>query len=60
MGMVGLEKVESPEDMEALRGFIESHHKHTDSSVAKALLDDFGTSVTKFVKVCSGGQRLLI
>lgn len=51
MGMVALDKVESPEDMEALREFISEHHKHTDSSVAKMLLDDYGTAVTKFVKV---------
>lgn len=51
MGMVALEKVETPEDMEALRGFIEEHKKHTGSTVAQALLDDFGTTVTQFVKV---------
>ncbi|CAN0568777.1 unnamed protein product, partial [Laminaria digitata] len=51
MGMVALDKVESPEDMESLRSFIADHHKHTDSTVAKDLLDDFGTEVTKFVKV---------
>ena len=55
MGMVALDKVESPEDMESLRGFIAEHHKHTDSSVAKELLDDFGTAVTKFVKVRTCG-----
>lgn len=51
MGMVALEKVETPEDMETLRGFIEEHKKHTGSTVAQALLDDFGTTVTQFVKV---------
>lgn len=52
MGMIALDKVESPEDMESLRTFIGEHHKHTGSKVAEKLLDDFGTSVTKFVKVC--------
>lgn len=56
MGMVALDKVDKPEDMELLREFISEHHKHTDSSVAKALLDDFGTSVTKFVKVNRGWE----
>lgn len=51
MGMVALEKVESPQDMESLRTFIADHHKHTGSTVAEGLLDDFGTAVTKFVKV---------
>lgn len=55
MGMVALDKVETPEDMESLRGFIEEHHKHTGSSVAKRLLDDFGTEVTNFVKVGTNG-----
>lgn len=57
MGMVALEKVDSPEDMESLRSFISEHQKHTGSSVAKELLDDFGTTVTKFVKV-RASQRL--
>lgn len=49
--MVGLEKVESPEDVQALQGYISEHYRHTNSSVAKGLLDDYGTAVTKFVKV---------
>lgn len=49
--MVGLEKVESPEDVQALQGFISEHYRHTNSSVAKEMLDDYGTTVTKFVKV---------
>lgn len=51
MGMVALEKVDTPEDMEELRGFIQAHLDHTKSTMAKKLLDDFGTSVTKFLKV---------
>lgn len=51
MGMIALEKVDSPEDMDELRGFIQAHQDHTGSVTAKKLLDDFGTSVTKFVKV---------
>lgn len=52
MGMVALEKVESPEDVEALHSFIQQHQEHTGSTTAQTLLDDFGTEVTKFVKVC--------
>ena len=51
MGMVALEKVESVEDVEALHGFIQQHQEHTGSTTAQKLLDDFGTAVTKFVKV---------
>lgn len=51
MGMVALESVESPEDVEALHGFIQAHQEHTGSTTAQKLLDDFGTEVTKFVKV---------
>lgn len=51
MGMVALESVDSPEEMEELRGFIQAHLDHTGSTKAKDLLDDFGTAVTKFVKV---------
>ncbi|CAM9810110.1 unnamed protein product, partial [Hapterophycus canaliculatus] len=51
MGMVALESVDSPEEMAELRGFIQAHLDHTGSTKAKELLDDFGTAVTKFVKV---------
>eukprot|EP00903_Cladosiphon_okamuranus_P022094 g20316.t1 len=51
MGMVALEKVESPEDVEALHSFIKQHQEHTGSTTAQMLLDDFGSEVTKFVKV---------
>lgn len=51
MGMVALDKVEIPEDVDALRGFISEHYDHTKSTVAKDILDDFGMAVTKFVKV---------
>lgn len=51
MGMVALEKVESPEDVDALHGFIQQHQEHTGSTTAQRLLDDYGTAVTKFVKV---------
>ncbi|CAN0462769.1 unnamed protein product [Discosporangium mesarthrocarpum] len=51
MGMVGLEKVDAPEDVKELRGFLEAHHQHTESTVAKRLLDNYSVEVTKFVKV---------
>lgn len=58
--MVALDKVESPEDVEALHGFIQQHQEHTGSTTAQKLLDDFGTEVTKFVKVCARATALCL
>jgi glutamate synthase (NADPH/NADH) large chain len=38
-------------DAERLRILLERHHLHTGSKRARALLDDFGNALKKFVKV---------
>ena len=38
-------------DAERLRILLERHHLHTGSQRARALLDDWNTTLTKFVKV---------
>ncbi|OSM07200.1 glutamate synthase large subunit [Magnetofaba australis] len=49
--MVELESVESDEDIQTLRRLIENHAKHTDSTVAARVLDDWKSMLGKFVKV---------
>ncbi|QDT39527.1 glutamate synthase large subunit [Stratiformator vulcanicus] len=49
--MVDLDPVESDADEAELRELIDDHFRYTDSSVAKAILDDWGGEVAKFVKV---------
>jgi glutamate synthase domain-containing protein 3 len=51
LGMVDLEAVETDEDAAELRALIQQHHAHTASPVARRILDDWDTQVTKFVKV---------
>jgi glutamate synthase domain-containing protein 3 len=51
MGMVGLEKVDTAEEQELLRGYIHGHLAHTQSPVAQGILDTWDEAVTKFVKV---------
>jgi glutamate synthase (ferredoxin) len=49
--MVGLEKLETKAEIEALRQLIERHHEYTKSPRAKQVLDTWAASVPKFVKV---------
>ena len=48
--MVDLDDFDS-EDVKTLRGMIENHFKYTESDVAKQILDNWDTSLEKFVKV---------
>ncbi|MCX7715561.1 MAG: glutamate synthase large subunit [Clostridia bacterium] len=50
MGLVSLESLEA-EDADELKQMIEKHYKYTQSSVAKAILDDWNVEISKFVKV---------
>jgi glutamate synthase domain-containing protein 3 len=49
--MVGLEAVESDEDIELLRGMVERHLEWTDSDRARRVLKDWDELLPKFVKV---------
>jgi glutamate synthase (NADPH/NADH) large chain len=51
LGMVGLERVETDEDISELFEMIELHHRHTGSTVAEALLQDWPKQTAGFVKV---------
>ena len=50
MGMVGLEKVTDPKEINDLASYIEQHKDATGSAVAEELLKNWGKSVTHFVK----------
>ncbi|HEX2098388.1 MAG TPA: glutamate synthase large subunit [Rubrobacteraceae bacterium] len=49
--MVGLEAVESEEDVELLRRMIEQHQRWTGSETAKRILEDWSGYLPKFIKV---------
>ena len=51
MGMVELEKVETGEEMDELKGYILEHHQLTGSAIAAAVLEDWPSKVSEFVKV---------
>ncbi|KAF3983363.1 MAG: glutamate synthase large subunit [Methylococcales symbiont of Hymedesmia sp. n. MRB-2018] len=51
MGMVDLEKVDQEHDIDELYGLIKLHQKHTDSTVAQQVLDNWDTVLAQFVKV---------
>jgi len=50
-GMVDLEPLEAPEDIEEVLRLIEYHHRYTDSKVAEGVLANWEKSVKQFVKV---------
>jgi len=51
MGLVGLEAVNSTEEIDELHSYIQEHVAMTGSTVGKAMLDNWDAHVNKFVKV---------
>ena len=49
--MVDLDPLEDADEIAEVRGLIEEHLRHTNSDVAKGVLDDWTRSVAQFVKV---------
>ncbi|XP_057452987.1 glutamate synthase [NADH], amyloplastic isoform X2 [Lotus japonicus] len=49
--LVDLDKVEEEEDIVTLKMLIQQHQRHTNSLLAKEVLDNFGNLLPKFVKV---------
>ena len=50
-GMVELEAVVEEADVLDLRGLLENHLRHTGSTVARRLLDNWSASLKQFVKI---------
>jgi len=59
-GMVDLEPLKEEEDIERLRALIEEHHLHTQSTVAKKVLDAWEEMLPKFVKVYPRDYRRVL
>lgn len=51
MGLVGLETIDTPEESDAVRGYIEEHVAMTGSSLGQDMLNNWDSRVGKFVKV---------
>jgi glutamate synthase domain-containing protein 3 len=51
LGMVELETMEADEDIAELRELVDKHFKLTGSTVARAVLEDWDTTLAQFVKV---------
>ncbi len=58
--MVGLEAVESDEDVELLRGMVEKHLEWTGSERARRILDEWDDSLSKFVKVMPSDMKKVL
>ena len=58
--IVDLLPVEEPEDIQQLRGLIEEHFQHTQSSVAKKVLDEWEEILPKFVKIYPTDYRRVL
>ncbi len=57
MDMVELSLVESPQDIDELKGILEKHLRYTGSKKAKDLLDDWEHNVKRFLKVMPIGYK---
>lgn len=51
MGLVGLERIESDEEMNLVRGYIEEHVRITDSSLGREFLEEWDDRLKQFVKI---------
>jgi len=51
MQMVGLEKIEDPEEIQQVREMVEKHQKYTQSQKAARVLQNWTQMLPKFVKV---------
>tara|TARA_B100000029_G_scaffold492455_1_gene553771 strand:- start:1426 stop:5988 length:4563 start_codon:yes stop_codon:yes gene_type:complete len=51
MEMIGLEKLDEPEDLELVRGLLKRHSEYTESTVAKDILNQWPKIAESFVKV---------
>ncbi|WP_435011315.1 glutamate synthase large subunit [Tundrisphaera lichenicola] len=60
LGMVALEKLEEPEDIETVRDLLIQHAGYTKSTVAARLLGDWDWAVPKFVKVMPVDYRRVL
>jgi len=59
MALVSFEELDD-EDVRALRGLISEHHRRTGSTVAAGLLEDWGSSLERFVKVMPNDYRRVL
>ena len=59
-GMVSLEDVDEPEDIEAVKRLVTDHYTHTGSTNAKRVLADWDTMLPKFVKVMPTDYKRVI
>ena len=51
MEMIGLEKLEEPEDLDLVKGLLERHSEYTESTVSKNILNQWPKIADSFVKV---------
>ncbi len=58
--LVSLEQADTAEDRELLSGLLTNHYRHTGSTVAKAVLDDFENELRWFVKVMPNDYRKVL
>jgi len=59
-GMVELGPVSNPDELKQLHALIARHHQHTDSEVARRILDKWDDYVPKFTKVLPTEYRMVL
>jgi len=58
--MVQLFPLSDPEEVAQIRRLLERHHEYTGSTRAKALLDDWRTTVSRFIRVVPNDYRRVL
>ncbi|KMP11867.1 glutamate synthase [Candidatus Nitromaritima sp. SCGC AAA799-C22] len=59
-GMVDLVPVDEDEDIALLKQLIQEHHQYTQSTVAKKILDEWETTLSRFIKVYPRDYRRVL
>ncbi len=60
MGMVGLEPLETPEDIQTLRSLVQAHLKYTKSVKAQRVLEAWESMLPKFIKVMPSDYKRVL
>ena len=60
MDMVEIELMDDPKDRAELKGILERHLQYTGSAKARALLSDWETNCSRFIKIIPVGYKMLL
>jgi glutamate synthase (ferredoxin) len=60
MQMVGVERLEEPEEIATVRALVEQHLEYTGSARARSLLESWASATARFIKVIPNDYRRVL